>query len=239
METTHGPYDHIFLAAGCHATTEIVMRSTDPTATTRIGDSFSVNVPIIYTGGGSAQGDVFGLANALIMMNDATTGALTGQAQIYPTVNHFWRSASPSALWGPAAMTAIPMKRRLIWMRMYLPHEFANAYEMRLDSTGEARMELVAPKGAMKAAKVQLSALSDVLAGSGFHLIKAGVQAGGSSSHYASGLSDHEKWGLSASGHWGERVTICDSAPWRETPVLSLTFTIMANAMRLADQVFD
>ena len=132
-------------------------------------------------------------------------------------------------------MSAVPLKHRLMWLRMYLPPDQANHYRLSLDGQGNLQASLEAPEGAMEVAGRVVSALEEALKGKGFWLARPLIAAGGSSSHYAASLADRARFGIDADCRWGGRVVICDSSTWPETPVQSPTFTIMANAMRLAE----
>ena len=234
---THGPYDRIFVAAGCLGTTGIVLRSNNDQRPVNFGDSFSFNVPLISfpQRGFDEFGAHFGLANTLMVATDQTNGRCGAQAQINPTVPHFWRSAVPSFLWELANLAGYPLRRHLHWVRMYLPPVYANQYALTLNSDGRLTANYKPPENAKSEARRILKAWDRTLRKKGYRLVLPLLSTGGTSSHYAASLSDHKRFNIDTQGNCGRRAIICDSSVWPETPVQSPTFTIMANAMRLAE----
>lgn len=232
------PYDKIMLGAGCMGSTSILMNTLDLNEAA-FEDSRVVNVPIVFTALRPPALDrdgAFGLTHGLVIFRDER-GRVESQAQLYPTLPHFWRSVVPSFLWGIAGFFGLPLRRRLLWARVYLPSDAANVYRLRRDDgTLEASIE-TRPAGEAAAAQV-LRRLRDTLRGTPYRVIGPLAKDGGSSSHYAAAAP------FCAGGPHVDRefrltedVIVIDSTAWPSAPAMSPTLSIMANAMRLAANV--
>jgi hypothetical protein len=98
-----GPFDLIYVCAGCLGTTEFVMRSLGLHDGPRIIDNSVYTFPLIYTGRmqwrSCKNSGHLGLANLLVNAIPLNSTDHSAQIQIYPVLDHFWRYFTPHTLW--------------------------------------------------------------------------------------------------------------------------------------------
>jgi hypothetical protein len=202
------------------------------------GDSAVINLPIVYMGAnakGTCSRESFGLTQAIALISDEGGSGTAAQAQIYPTLPHFWRSVAPTPLWGLAGLAGVPLKARLLWARTYLADKTAVRYNVRRGVGPSKHYDMHAPAIA-SAKSYAVKQLSQSLEKTGFTALGALAGGGGSSSHYASAKPFVVNQGIvDSSFQITEGVYLTDSAAWPSVPAMSPTLTIMANAMRIAE----
>ncbi|MCZ6828607.1 MAG: hypothetical protein O7F73_03305 [Gammaproteobacteria bacterium] len=222
------PYDRIFLAAGCVQSTAIALRSTGLSQAVTLYDNAIVQFPIVYTGRGvPGSKNYFALSQSLITCSES--GSLI---QVYPFADHLLRTAVPELLW-PALRPLVSLLRaRLLIGRLYLHSDHSHQYRMKLQAGDVAMTKTREPDQA--SAQPIIAALATLLKPGGFRVLGALTSGTRTSSHFASTLVDAA--GVSPqSGRLAEHVYCCDAAMFRMSPALSPTFSIMANATRIAE----
>ncbi|MGY6532578.1 hypothetical protein [Glycocaulis sp.] len=238
-EETHGPYDRIFIAAGCLGSTRLLMDALGLDEAV-MEDSRVVNTPVLDTALRGVTPDRkggFGLTHGLVLIPEADGSGIAAQTQLYPTLPHFWRSASPAALWGLAGLTGRPLAARLVWARSYLAARGANRYHLRRGADGALAAHMEASDEGKALAAYANQALARALEGSAFQVLGFAASGGGSSSHYGAAKPFRAGDGIvGADFALAEGVYLADSAAWPDVPAMSPTFTIMANAMRIAER---
>jgi ferredoxin len=233
-------FDRIYLGAGCLGTSEIIMRSFEIADGPVMQDNTVFTFPLFYFGRTEARAR---LENSQVLTNlvigripSAPNSALT-QIQFYSTFEHLWRYYLPPIIWPVADWFGHFLKSRLVWGRIYLPGDQSQHYSLHLE--GDDKLELkLAKKGGAKADLMPiLNDLKAMLAGSGFVIPPIGPIRHPTSSHYAATFPyGGNLLNLPPSGEVSPGIFICDSTVFNQSPSISPTFTIMANAWRTADQ---
>jgi hypothetical protein len=236
---TIGPYDRIYIAAGCLGSTMLLMDSLGIDQAV-MKDTSVVNTPIVFLG---AQAEPvkskggFGLAHGLALVPDPKANRIVAQVQVYPTLPHFWRSVLPPLLWKAAGYLVAPLQSRMLWARSFLAGEAACRYILARGSNGAIEATLDQPSDRAELTGYVHAHLADALHGSGFRLLDFLASSSRTSSHYGASapflvggdVVDRE-WQLS------DGIYLADSTAWPEMPAMSPTMTIMANAMRIAER---
>lgn len=236
---SHGGFDRIFLCAGAPGTTGILMRSMQLQRGPTLIDNAVFQVPIINYGAGQADLDkkhYLSLSNLIFSCQPRTTGRFNAQVQIYPNFDYLWRSAIPEPLWHLAQKPVQVSRDRILWARIYLYGCESFRYNANLDSHGELFFTL--KEGPVRGDLHQLmNSLRSVINRNGFHMIPIKPVLSKTSSHLAGTFpygGDLVK--VSRNGEVMPGVHICDSTCFPDSPAVSPTFTIMANALRTVDE---
>ncbi|BCP51550.1 hypothetical protein K32_01670 [Kaistia sp. 32K] len=229
-----GPFDLIFLAAGCIGTSEIVLRSTSHLDSLGFRDNPVASFPIFYLGrleGASEAGHV-ALANALLAaIPETTSSGHAFSVQIYPFLDHLWRYVVPGSVWPPFEWMGRAVRRRLMIGRLYLHSDHGPRYSLALDNRGMPTIRLEQPRSVQPGA---WQALRSALSRHGFYVPPKQPVAQHTSSHYSGSLPYGSSGGPTAGGEIAPGVFVCDSSVFPDAPAWSPTLTIMANAMRTA-----
>lgn len=235
-----GPFDRIYLAAGCIGSTEIVMRSLGLDRGPQMLDSALLSFPILYAGraGGLTGGGIpyFSLCNLSLMAVPSDPAAAAAQVSIYPAFDHLWRYYLPESLWSAMRGVGRMLRWRLLLGRVYLTGAANSTYDFQLRDD-----HLFIRRGQKPAAAPGYRAFRDSLRRaanhSGFYIPPLPPIIHGTSSHYAGtlpyggGLVDMPRYGRIAPG-----VYLADASTFPRLPAISPTFTIMANACRTAHE---
>jgi ferredoxin len=233
-----GSFDRIYICAGCVGTTEIVMRTLDMRDGLRIVDNSVYTFPIVYTGPGVFHGYdqqcYFGLSNLLISALSLTPGRRNAQLQIYVIFDHLWRYYTPSVLWSPLAALGRALRRRVLLARLYLHGDHSQHYSIRVDGNQPARLSLAHAGTPLLEVPDLWLETRRVLSGDDFMVPPIKPVRQKTSAHYAASLP----LGIgpvAINGSISSGIFLCDSSTFPTAPATSPTFTIMANARRIAD----
>jgi ferredoxin len=234
-----GPFDRIYVCAGCIGTTEIVMRTLGQNVGPRIIDNSVYTFLIVYTGTMLGRSDdqrrYLGLTNLLVNAMPLTPGRRAAQLQIYPMFDHLWRYYVPFALWPLVAPLGRALRRRLLLVRIFLHGEHSQAYAIHIDGDGPARLTLAHAGTPLLQIPDLWPEIRRCFTGSGFHMLPAkAMWRQRTSSHYAASLP-LGVGPVAIDGSISPGVYLCDSSVFTTAPATSPTFTIMANARRIAD----
>ncbi len=232
-------FDRIFLCAGCPATTEIVMRSFDIGGGPVMHDN-SVHVfPIIYFGGRPKgtprQEDYLSLCNLIFgcLPPDAANERFA-QVQVYPNFDYLWRYNVPTKLW-PLVRPFMPtLRHRIFWGRLYLHSDHSQSYVCRIVKDRFELHENTRPESGPLVREI-MRGIRRAVGHRGFWIPPVKPIRQKTNSHYVATLP----YGgpiidIPPSGEIAKGVHVCDSTVFPESPAVSLTFTIMANAYRTA-----
>ncbi|MBW2543211.1 MAG: GMC family oxidoreductase [Deltaproteobacteria bacterium] len=228
-------FDRVFLASGCVATTEILMRSLNLSAGPVLQDNSIAQFPILNLSRHSdrRRGDYFGLTNLLLLMAPTSSRASLLQVQLYPNVDYLWRTLAPAWSWKLVRHPVRWLRDRLIWARAYLDAAASHQYFVTLENDRIAFAEKNSPDKA--AISRCVSSLRQALRGSAFFLLPFAPVVAHTSAHlagtfpYGAGSTPVARDGEVMPG-----VHIADSSCFPTSPVISPTLTIMANARRTA-----
>jgi hypothetical protein len=231
-----GPFDRVYVCAGCIDTTEFAMRTLGQREGPRIVDNSVYTFPLVYTGPALSRSydqlRYLGLTNAIVSAVPLTSTGHPAQLQIYPVFDHFWRYFTPSALWPTIEPLGRALRRRVLFVRMYLHGEYSQAYAIRVDGYRPAKLSLANSGTPLRRIPDLWPEIRRSLDGSGFFAPFRPTR-GRTSSHYAASLPlGAGPVAMDASITRG--VYLCDSSIFPTAPAASPTFTIMANARRIA-----
>lgn len=236
-----GPYDRIYLTAGCISSAEIILKSGFSKSRTScaIYDNAVETFPIVYTGsegklGPSAQ--AFSLSNIIIACRPkfSPSNSLCGlMIQAYPASDFLWKYYMPCSLWSSFQPVGRLMRNRLIIGRLYHGGRTSQQYCLRVTTQGKLELELASP--AITKRHPVWRDIRMALRGSNFIALTSLRKLQKTSSHYAGafplggGVVD-EKSALS------NGIYLCDSAAFPQSSAYSPTMTIMAYARWVASR---
>jgi len=125
-------------------------------------------------------------------------------------------------------------QNRILLGRLHIDGLSASKYSMSLTKEGVLNIKQVRTKASDTQAKKILKALDINLKGTNFRRIKGLMIHAPSSAHYVGGFANGEHGVcVKADGVLKEGLYVCDSSAFPANPSQPLTFTIMANAMRV------
>ncbi len=240
--TKDGGFTKVFLAAGCPASTEILLRSFNLKNNLVMADNAVYVFPILYFGRKSPQTDpksYLSLCNLIIGCVPQKADEHFAQVQIYPNFDYLWRYNFPAALWKIIRPLILFSRAHLFWGRLFLHSDYSQAYSVKLEND---QLVMAKQKSASYAdrLKIMMSALRRAINRQKFYLppIKPILQK--VNSHYTSTLPFGNKvLPVSAKGEVAPGFYLCDSSVFPASPAINPGFTIMANACRIADQAVD
>jgi choline dehydrogenase-like flavoprotein len=244
--------DRVFLAAGAFNTTAILLHSMDAfDVPVRIQDSQLFVLPVLRYEAtrGAAREPVHTLSQVFIELLDAPFAAGTVHLQVY-SYNDWYADAVRRRTGGlfPLVRPGLnALLERLLIVQGYLPSQSSSGIRATLRRSGSAstlaleaddnpaaRPAIARVVAALKAHRrhvraVALSPLLEVGApGRGYH-------AGGSfPMREAPRRFESDRWGRP---HGFERVHVVDASVFPSIPSGPITFTVMANALRIAAAV--
>lgn len=235
-----GPFDRIYIAAGCIGSTEIVMRSFGLTQGPQMLDTSILTFPVVYLGsaGGLSGGpsEYFSLCNMTMMgiPDDNAAGAI--QVSIYPAFDHLWRYYTPEPLWGLMNYMGRIGRWRLMLGRVYLGGAGDRRFNFQIKND-KLNIEYGPPPVISPAYQEFLTSLRNVANHSGFFIPDVRPIGHGTSSHYASTMPyGGTLVDVHSSGKIAPGIYLADAAAFPSLPAISPTFTIMANACRTAHE---
>lgn len=231
-----GPFDRIYLAAGCIGSTEIVMRSLGLDRGPQMLDSALLSFPILYLGraGGINGGGApyFSLCNLTLMAVPHDPMKPAAQVSIYPAFDHLWRYYLPASLWSAMRGVGRMVRWRLMLGRVYLTGAANSTYPFELRDDRPV-IRRGSPPEVTSSFRTFMDSLRPVVNHAGFHIPRLQPVSHGTSSHYAGTLPyggrlvDVPRHGRIAPG-----IYLADASTFPRLPAISPTFTIMANACR-------
>ena len=240
--TEHGPFDRIFVAAGCIGSTEIVMRSLGIEHGPQMLDNAVVSFPVLYTGHAPTSSDrsdrYFSLCNASIGAVPKDRAQPFAQISIYPAFDHLWRYYTPSPLWSLAAPLWRFARWRFLLGRVFFAGSLNRTYSFALSGSG---LE-IAPNETPPLGETGSTFMREFRAATnhgGFYVPPVPPGGHATSSHYAGTFPYGCDVLPSRSGRIAPRVYLADASTWPTAPSISPTFTIMANACRTAHEALE
>ena len=231
-----GPFDRIYLCAGCIGSTEIVMRSLGWRDGPMVTDNAVYTFPIVYLGKPLPTSDAdrhFGLSNLLAFCLPDRIEGRAAMIQAYPNVDYLWRYYLPVAIWPLFQPFGRAFRRRLIWGRVFVHGDYSQRYALALPDRGDLELSLARRPWPLKKVPGLWPSIRRSIRGHGFWLPPVPPVRHATSSHYAASLP----LGIdpvSPDGEFLAGAYICDSATFTDSPAASPTLSIMANACRIA-----
>ncbi|MBK7960865.1 MAG: hypothetical protein IPK04_06465 [Bdellovibrionales bacterium] len=233
-------FNKVFLCAGTVGTSEIILRSFSPNSTITIQDNSICQMPILNLSSDSAGivDRYFSLSQIItvVQKKNSVSPKDVAQVQIYPNFDYIWRCAMPRLVW-PLISPIIKLTRdRLIWARLYTHGDFGWHYGLKIGQSDQLEIQEI-KKPDRSVASEFYRAIRKQLGGSSYHLLDFFPIFSKSSSHLAAEKPSELK--VDFSGEIEKGVYVCDGAYFNHSPTTSLTFTVMANAYRIALAVHD
>ena len=230
-----GPFDRIFVAAGCIGSTEIVMRSLGIEEGPRLLDNTVMSFPILYSGpvpDGAGDG-YFSLCNASLAGIPRDPAGSFAQVSIYPSFDHLWRYYTPAPMWSLLSRAWRLGRWRLLLGRVFLAGASNRSFSFRLRG-GKLSIRPDAEPDVRAAAGSFMRSLRAAVNHNGFHVPPVPPGGHATSSHYASTFPYGSQVVPDRSGRVAPGVYLADASTFVTAPSISPTFTIMANACRTA-----
>jgi ferredoxin len=235
-----GPFDLIYIAAGCIGSTEIVMRSLGISQGPQMLDTALLTFPIFYAGreGGLGGGGdrYFSLCNLSMIGIPSDPAEAVAQVSVYPAFDHLWRYYTPDWLWGLMQNVWRIGRWRLMLGRVYLTDAANRTFNFELKDD-----RLVIHRGPSpdisSSYRLFMNSLRQATNHSGFYIPPIPPIGHGTSSHYAGTLPYGDNLvSVPRHGRIAPGVHIADATTFPALPAISPTFTIMANACRTAHE---
>ncbi|MCW5806590.1 MAG: hypothetical protein KIT31_29775 [Deltaproteobacteria bacterium] len=231
-----GPFDRIYVAAGCIGSSEIVMRSLGIARGPRMLDNAVVSFPIFYAGGARAgEPGYFSLCNLSMMGIPADPALATAQVSVYPAFDHLFRYYTPEPLWSAMRGLWRLGRWRVLLGRVFFAGAANRALELSLVDD-----ELVIEHGpdpdttpAVRSMTPSfMAALRRAVNRDGFFIPPITPGGHATSSHYAATFPYGGAVATARDGAVARGVHLADASTFVTAPAISPTFTIMANACR-------
>lgn len=231
-------FSKIYLSAGCPNTTEIVMRSTGVHEAENMRDNAVYVFPILYFGGGAMKNyneDYIAINNLIMALAPKEEGLNYAHALIYTNFDYMWRYNFPDTLWNLSSWAVKYSRSRVFWSRLFVHGDDSQSYSIKLeDDALKLDYASYANKEIMPG---MLKSIRNSINKKGFYVPPISPILQKTNSHYSSTIPYNGKiFNLPENAEIEPNVFVCDSSVFPDLPAVSLTFTIMANAMRIATE---
>lgn len=236
----------LFIAAGVLPTARLVLRSLDATdRPVRLLDSAHCYLPTLHrwSAGDPAREPIHTLSQAFIEIDDPAVDPHLCHAQVYTWNDTF--AADMGQRFGPFAPPAAPLihllSRRLLVAQTFLHSDSSGSISLTLDRAGNLRSAAVPNPATEPAMTKAARAVGRALGAAGvipLHRLRRSGRIG--TSFHCGGTFpmrsaprglETDVWGRPAGL---ERVHIVDASVFPSIPATTITFTVMANAHRIA-----
>lgn len=235
-EKKYSGFDRIYICAGCPNTTEIVMRSRGVDEVDIMCDNAVYVFPILNFSldGLSKYGEKYlSLNNSILAVVPTCEGDKYAQALLYPNFDYMWRFNTPAILWPYIKWLFKFTRNKVLWARLYVHGDYSQAYSLKWKD-GQLNIQY--------AREANKSVLSPIIRSIRKNLNTAGYWVPPippilqkANSHYASTIPyGGSRIPIGDDAQIFKGVYICDSSVFPSLPAVPLTFTIMANAARIA-----
>ncbi len=237
-------FDRVILCAGCIETTRITAASYGLQGSrVPLRENPMFIFPLLYTGPSTRGEDVtrsIALSNVLLGLPQEAPASYI-HMQVYPLSSYIWNHLA-LRIGLPASSRLVTRAHQVLARRtfigfLYLDGSYSDGSELDLRGA-DVLPRFRHSEGARTVAESILRRLSRVLRGSGFLVSPSLVRVmpPGSSAHYAGTLPMGIRVGADSAIEPG-RVYIGDSSTFPSLPAPNHTFTIMANAARIAGAI--
>jgi hypothetical protein len=233
-QSTIGPFDRIFLAAGCIGSGLIAINSGLCPARLTIFDNYVANFLIAGTGrtGGAGNGAHLPLTSMVIACRPKDASMPSAVMQLYPWFDFLWKLTAPRPVWPVLERTGALLRKHMAIARLYLPGDVSQTYALEAAGDGSARLALRRKPKSLDEIPGLWASIRARVRGGGFRVLPKPVIYHQTSSHYSGGLELGRV--ADAGGRLAEGIYICDSAAFPHSSAFSPTLTIMAHAHRVA-----
>lgn len=232
-------YDRVLCGAGCVGSAEILLRSFgEPGERGRLTDNDLYLLPVVHHGRRPADDpDRYAAVANAVVGHTAADGRYT-HILLAPVPDYLLRCYVPERLWPMMRPLARSLRSRMLLAKIYVHSDVSRTVQARPAGTEGVDLEAADDGGSKDAARRAAGALTRSLRGTGFSVPPVPMVRSATSSHYAGSLAPAMAE-PAADGYVTDKVRVIDSAAFPVSPAQPLTFTIMANAARIAEQIAD
>ncbi len=234
-------FSKIFLCAGCPNSTEIVLRSTGLKKSEPMADNAVYVFPILYLGKLDykvVNEPYISLCNLIFGFVPKSDSFKFAQAQVYPNFDYMWRYNIPESIWKIVNSLVSYSRARVFWARLYVSGEESQSYNCELEN--DKIKFSVAKDASNKNIAELMKSVRSAVNKKGFYIPPISPILQKTNSHYSSTFPYNGKiLDVKESAEFLPNVYLCDSSVFPDLPAVSLTFTIMANACRIAEEALN
>ena len=229
-------FARIFICAGCVGSSEIILRSAGLSEQLTLSTNSVMTFPILYLGAGIDRRDrsrYLALSNLIMACIPDDDPDPYAQLQVYPNSDYIYRAFLSDLAWIIARPFIGMLRSRLHWGRLFIHGDRSQKYKLSLHGS----YPVIEEDTTINNGHVNrlMTNLRRILNTRGFWVppIKPLVQK--CSAHYGATLPfGNSLIELPATGEIFPETYLCDSSCFPDLPAVSPTFTIMANARRIA-----
>ena len=236
---TESDFAKVFLCAGCLASTEIMMTSLGISRGPVVTDNAVYVFPILYLGKlprEAANEAYLALCNLIFACIPQSQAKHSAQVLIYPNFDYLWRYNMPTKLWAMSKTIFGALRSRLFWGRLYIHSDQSQAYAMEM-KRNQMSLEVARKMTDRTHVNEWMKGIRAVVNQNGFYIPPIPPIQEATNSHYGGTLPyGGELVKVPASSEVMPGVYLCDGACFPESPAMVPTFTLMANAMRVATE---
>lgn len=230
-------YDRVICAAGCLGSAEIALRSEGMTGDgIQLIDNTIHIFPLLHPFGRRSGTPEAYTAIANVIIGQQAKDRPYCEAHVAPLPDYLLRFYVPGGWWTAIQPIAHALRSRVMFGKLYMDGSVSPRFTARLGKNGNLKLEAGTDVPPDDAGKDTLKDLAGILIRRGFILPYFTSFRAATSSHYAGSLARHLP-GDSRLGEVLPRVHFVDSSVFPNSPAQPLTFTIMANASRIATEL--
>lgn len=235
-QTRHGPFDLIFVAAGCLGSSRLLAQSGLAPDRMELQDNTVYSMVLARPGWPrlrNVKRSHTAMTNMIVAgLHDSGAGRDVF-VQVYSFFDFIWLLKAPAPLHGLLRWLGAVLREHLAIVRIYMPAELSQAYWLDVDADGRLSVSLARPPAAVGAARAVARQLRRAFARAGAFLLPMPLIRHHTSSHYAATLPMGQGT-VDETGAVADGVYLCDSAAFPRSPAYSPTMTIMAFARWVA-----
>ena len=182
------------------------------------------------------------LSNLIVGCIPTAASEPFAQIQIYPNLDYLWRYNLPAFVWKMAGPVIARLRHRLAWARLYVHSAYSQSYECEMpDERGEMRLRVTSPPECTQYMNQLMSSIRKVFNNDDFYIPPITPIRERTNSHYAGTLPfNGQSIPVSSNGELIPRIVyVCDASTSPTSPAVSPTFSIVANACRVATEALN
>ena len=242
-ETTTDHYDQIILAAGAIGTSEILMRTFGIEEGPIMTDNAVYVFPILYLGTKAVQepqDQYLSQCNLIFACIPRQSTEHFAQAQIYPNFDYLWRYNIPPSLWPAIKPLARHFRSRLFWARLYLHSDYSQRYALYLKNGKSLKIETDETNLQPSVVDKLMRSFKRAANHQGFWIPPIPPIRQKTNSHYGATFPyGGSQLSIGSDNQVSNGVFVADSTTFPNSPAVSPTFAMMANAARISHGLLD
>lgn len=236
-------FDQIILAAGAIGTSEILMRTFNIKEGPIMTDNAVYVFPIIYLGRETTpepNDHYLSQCNLIFGCIPRSGGDHFAQAQIYPNFDYLWRFNIPPVLWPLIKPLVVNFRTRLFWARLYVHSDYSQKYELSLSAGESLRIEANETNLQPGVIKELMSSIKQAANNNGFWIPPIPPIRQKTNSHYGGTFPyGGSQIPFGSDNQVSEGIYVADSTSFPNSPAVSPTFAMMANAARITHDLMQ